>query len=237
MIGSVIDGNSAGGALGGGVFNVSLIRRQHDLRQPGQHRRRGRGVPGPEHDDHHVDPGRQPRHVLRRRDRRERYVTVTRSTLAGNMAGGRLPRRRRRGRARGRRRSGCPTARWPVTARSPRAVVRSTTTAGWPTLSFDTLSGNSGCMTGSSYSTATGTILATDGPERTAHVPLHETAGYNLADDRSCGRPARPTWPGPTRSSGRWRPWADRLRPRRCCPAARPSTPAASPATSGCPLT
>ncbi len=103
-------------------------------------------------------------------------------------------------------------------------------------LSFDTLSGNSGNITGSYFTSATGTILATSGSEPNCAVALHEKAGYNLATDSSCGlsRPTDLTGVGPKLG-----PLADHGGPTRT-EALRAGSPAINagglPATSGCPL-
>ena len=108
---------------------------------------------------------------------------------------------------------------------------------GLAVLSFDTFSGNSGSITGSFLTRATGTILATGDGTRNCAVPVHETAGYNLATDTSCGL-ARPTdltgtdpGLGPLAANGG--PVSTEALPRRS-----PAIDAGGlPATSGCPQT
>ena len=55
------------------------------------------------------------------------------------------------------------------------------------TLSFATLSGSQGLLTGGGFNSATGTILAGTGATPNCTVSLSETAGYNLSTDSSCG--------------------------------------------------
>ena len=55
------------------------------------------------------------------------------------------------------------------------------------TLSFATLSGSQGLITGGGFNSATGTILAGTGATPNCAVSLSETAGYNLSTDTSCG--------------------------------------------------
>jgi hypothetical protein len=106
---------------------------------------------------------------------------------------------------------------------------------GSATLSFDTLSGNSGSVTGSSYTTATGTILVTGGHAANCTVPLHETAGFNLADDTSCGLSLATDLISTDPDLG---PLADNGGPTQTL-ALLPGSPAIDaggmPATSGCP--
>jgi hypothetical protein len=187
VIGSVIEDNSAGGSPGGGLFNVGVVRRSTIS---GNRASSGGGVeafPGltmtittSTLDDNHAAAYGGAIDV-------SGVVTVTRSTLADNTAGGAF--------------LGAGAAvvlEGGAELRLSDSTVagNSTTPAGGgavynygglATLSFDTFSGNSGSITGGSYSTATGTILATDGSAPNCTVPLHETAGYNLSDDSSCG--------------------------------------------------
>jgi len=55
------------------------------------------------------------------------------------------------------------------------------------TLSFATLSGSQGLITGSGFAVATGTILAGNGTTPNCPGALTETAGFNLSTDSSCG--------------------------------------------------
>jgi hypothetical protein len=55
------------------------------------------------------------------------------------------------------------------------------------TLSFATLSGGQGLITGSGFVSATGTVLAGNGTTPNCSGALSETAGYNLSTDSSCG--------------------------------------------------
>ena len=188
VIGSVIDDNSAGGAVGGGLFNVGLVR---DSTISGNRASSGGGVeafPGltmtittSTLDDNHsasyggaIDESGS--------------VTISRSTLAGNTSGG----RRFAGSG-----AAAELAGGAVLTLSDSTVTGNSTQpagggaidnyGGLATLLFDTLAGNSGSVTGSSYTRAAGTILVTDGQAANCTVPLHETAGFNLADDTSCG--------------------------------------------------
>jgi CSLREA domain-containing protein len=55
------------------------------------------------------------------------------------------------------------------------------------TLSFATLSGSQGLLTGGGFNSATATILAGTGTTPNCAVSLSESAGYNLSTDSSCG--------------------------------------------------
>jgi hypothetical protein len=102
------------------------------------------------------------------------------------------------------------------------------------TLSFDTISGKSGSINGGGYIIATGTILGSNGPAPDCATPLHETVGYNLATDTSCGLPQ------PTSADPEFGPLAGNGGPTQTM-ALLSGSPAIDagglPATSGCPLT
>jgi hypothetical protein len=105
------------------------------------------------------------------------------------------------------------------------------------TLSFDTISGRSGSINGGGYIVATGTILASRGPAPDCTTRLHETAGYNLASDSSCGL-SRPTDLAST--DAELGPLSVNGGPTQTV-ALLPGSPAIDagglPSTSGCPLT
>jgi CSLREA domain-containing protein len=193
VAGSVIDGNSAGGADGGGVWGVGTIRNSTIA---GNRADAGGGV-----SSFQLVPMTITTSTLDR-NHAASYggaindggrVTVIRSTLAGNTAG--------RSPAIG---SGAAVE----IQGSAELLMYDSTVAGNITtpagggavdnfggealLSFDTFSGNSASLTGAFYTEVTGTILATAGSTENCQFPLHETAGYNLATDSSCGL-SRPT--------------------------------------------
>lgn len=187
VTGSVIDGNSAGGADGGGIWGVRSITRSTIS---GNTADAGGGISSNPAlpititastlDGNHAlayggainDGG---------------VVTVIRSTLAHNTAGGQPE----VGTGAAVEIEGSATLNV-----SDSTVARNTTEpagggaidnyGGLAVLSFDTFSGNSGSVTGTFYTTATGTIFATGGAANNCEVPVHETAGFNLATDDSC---------------------------------------------------
>ena len=188
VIGSKVAGNSAGGAVGGGVFNVGTIRGSvisgntavtgggieafpslsmtiTNSTLAGNHS----GAYGGAIDD-------------------SGNMTITRSTIAGNVAGGRHF-------------AGFGPAAvidGGATLRVSNSTIVGNTSvpagqaaidnyAGALALSFDTFSADTGAVGGSGFSSATGTILAAGGSTPNCGRPLHETAGFNLATDTSCG--------------------------------------------------
>jgi len=58
---------------------------------------------------------------------------------------------------------------------------------GAATLAYDTLSDNSTSLTGGGYTTATATIFSAAKSQAACAVSVHETAGFNLDSDHSCG--------------------------------------------------
>ena len=115
-------------------------------------------------------------------------ITVTDSTLAGNEAGGKVF----KGMGAAAELDGGATL-----IVSDSTIAGSTTQpagrgsidnfGGSLTLSFATLSGSQGLLTGGGFNSATGTILAGTGATPNCTVSLSETAGYNLSTDSSCG--------------------------------------------------
>ena len=188
VTGSVIDDNSAGGADGGGIWGVRSITRSTIS---GNTADTGGGVSSnpilpltitaSTLDGNHAiayggainDGG---------------VVTVIRSTLARNTAG---------------KQPGVGTGAAVEIEGSATLNVSDSTVAdnttepagggaidnfgGLAVLLFDTISGNSGSITGTFYTKATGTIFATATAAKNCEVPVHETAGFNLATDGSCG--------------------------------------------------
>jgi CSLREA domain-containing protein len=192
VIGSVVDDNSAGGAVGGGAFDVSLIRRSTIS---GNQASSGGGV--------EAFPGLNMTITTSTLDGNHAaayggaidesgLVKITRSTLAANTAGGRFLGSGAAVELQGGAELRLSDSTLAGNSTRPAGGGAIDNYGGLAELSFDTFAGNSGSLTGSSYSTATGTILATDGSEPDCQVPLHETAGYNLSTDTSCGL-SRPT--------------------------------------------
>jgi hypothetical protein len=236
VIGSVIGGNSAG-ASGGGLEGVTLVQ---DSTISGNRADDGGGI-----------LTGQATITASTVDRNQATiygggvvvaagtVTITRSTFAGNTAGTRhLP-------------HGIGAAfelfsGSTLTMSNSTLAGNSTTAAGGGaisdyggamTLSFDTISGRSGSINGGGYIIATGTILASNGRAPDCTTRLHETAGYNLASDRSCGL-SRPT--DLTSADPELGPLGGNSGPTQSV-ALLPGSPAIDagglPSTSGCPLT
>jgi hypothetical protein len=115
-------------------------------------------------------------------------ITVRASTLASNKAGGKF------GRGMG---AAAEIDGGATLIVSDSTIAGSTTQpagrgsidnfGGSLTLSFATLSGSQGLLTGGGFNSATGTILAGTGGTPNCTVPLSETAGFNLSTDSSCG--------------------------------------------------
>ena len=176
VIGSLVDDNSAGGAVGGGVFDVSLIRRSTIS---GNQASSGGGV--------EAFPGLNMTITTLTLDGNHAtayggaidesgLVKITRSTLAANTAGGRFLGSGAAVELQGGAELRLSDSTLAGNGTRPAGGGAIDNYGGLAELSFDTFAGNSGSLTGSSYSTATGTILATDGSEPNCQVPLHETA-------------------------------------------------------------
>ena len=188
LTGSRVDNNSAGAAIGGGVFNVGTVT---DSTISGNTADTGGAVedfPGLSMtitdstlDGNHAAANGGALDV-------NQQITVTDSTLAGNEAGGKAF----KGMGAAAELDGGGTL-----IVSDSTIAGSTTQpagrgsidnfGGSLTLSFATLSGSQGLITGGGFNSATGTILAGTGATPDCTVSLSETAGYNLATDSSCG--------------------------------------------------
>ena len=188
LTGSQVADNTAGAAIGGGVFNVGTITRSTVSGNT--------AVFGGAVEDY---PGV--------------FMTITDSTLAGNRAGangGALDINQQitvtrstiaNNEAGGNAFEGLGAA--AEIEGSAKLVVSDSTVAGNTTrpagrgsidnfggslvLSFGTLSGSQGLLTGSGSASATGTILAGTGATPNCAGPVRETAGFNLSTDASCG--------------------------------------------------
>jgi hypothetical protein len=187
VTGSVIDGNSAGGADGGGIWGARSIIRSTIS---GNTADTSGGVSS--------NPALPVTITASTLDGNHAVayggaindggaVTVIRSTLAHNTAG------EQPGIGTG---AAVEIEGSAILNMSDSTVARNTTEpagggavdnyGGLAVLSFDTFSGNSGSITGIFYTKATGTIFAAAGTARNCEVPVHETAGFNLATDDSC---------------------------------------------------
>jgi large repetitive protein len=187
LAGSTVTANTAGAAIGGGVFDVGTVTRStisgntavigggaEDF--PGLVMRITNSTISGNHalaDGGGLDVTQQ--------------IDVVKSTLAGNRAGGPFL-----GMGAAAEINGAATL-----------VISDSTVAGSTTrpanrgaidnfggsliLSFATLSGSQGLITGGGFYSATGTILAGTGATPNCRVSLSETAGYNLSTDSSCG--------------------------------------------------
>lgn len=188
LTGSRVSNNSAGGAIGGGVFNVGTVT---DSTISGNTASSGGGAedyPGlvmtikdSTLDGNHgaADGGALDLN---------QQITVSQSTIAGNKAGDSFF----KGMGAAAEIDGGATL-----------IVSDSTIAGNTTepagrgsidnfggsliLSFATLSGGQGLLTGSGFAAATGTILAGNGTTPNCSGALSETAGFNLSTDSSCG--------------------------------------------------
>jgi CSLREA domain-containing protein len=234
---SQIEDNTAGGAIGGGLFNVGTI--QHSTVSgnraaagggmevfpsvrvtitsstlAGNHAQANGGA---------IDDGGN--------------VTVTRSTISGNVAGGPFqgfgPAVEIEGGAT--LQVSDSTVAGNLTRPPGRAAIDNF--GGSATLSFDTFSANTGVFSGAGFNSATGTILASSGTTPDCASPLHETAGFNLATDTSCGLSRKTDLITAHPSLG---PLADNGGSTMTV-ALLPGSPAIDagglPATSGCPVT
>jgi large repetitive protein len=188
LTGSDVVGNTAGAAIGGGVFNVSKITGSSIS---GNRADAGAGVedyPGVfititnstlNGNRAGADGGAL---------EISQQVTVNRSTIADNEAGGNLF----KGMGAAAEIDGGGTlaiTNSTVAGNTTRPVGRGSIDnfGGSLALSFDTLSGSQGLLTGAGSASATGTILAGTDGTRNCVSPLSETAGFNLSTDSSCG--------------------------------------------------
>jgi hypothetical protein len=235
---SQIEDNTAGGAIGGGLFNVGTVQRST---VSGNRAAAGGGlevfpsvrvtITGSALTGNHAQSNGGAIDE-------SGNVTVTRSTISGNVAGGAFfqgfgPAAEIEGGA--------------VLQLSDSTVAGNSTQppgraaidnfGGSATLSFDTFSANTGVFSGGGFNSATGTILASVGTTPNCASPLHETVGFNLATDTSCGlsrgtdRVTAHPLLGPLADNGG----------RTMTVALLPGSPAIDagglPATSGCPIT
>ena len=188
LTGSQVNNNSAGAAIGGGVFNVGTVT---DSTISDNTASSGGGVedyPGlfmtitsSTLDGNHGTADGGALDI-------NQQITVRGSTLAGNKAGGNVF----MGMGAAAEIDGGATL-----IVSDSTIAGSTTRppgrgsidnfGGRLTLSFATLSGSQGLLTGGGFNSATGTILADTGTTPNCAVSLSETAGYNLSTDSSCG--------------------------------------------------
>jgi len=188
LAGSQVDDNSAGAAIGGGVFNVGTVT---DSTISGNTASAGGGVEdypglfmtitGSTLDGNHAAADGGALEI-------NQQITVRASTLASNKAGGKAD----KGMGAAAEIDGGGTL-----VVSDSTISGSTTQpagrgsidnfGGSLTLSFATLSGSQGLLTGGGFNSATGTILAGAGATPNCTVSLSETAGFNLSTDSSCG--------------------------------------------------
>jgi CSLREA domain-containing protein len=238
LTGSKVTGNTAGDAIGGGLFNVGTVT---DSAISGNTAITGAGV-----EDYPglvmtiTDSSVSRNHAGADGGGLDinQQINVIRSVLAGNTAGGKFF-------------EGAGAA--AVIDGGGALVVSDSTIAGGTTtppgrgaiynfggslaLSFATLSGHQGLITGGGGFTATGTIL--DGTAATPNcgASLSETVGYNLSTDSSCGLSKKTDLIGVNPKLG---PLAANGGPTMTQGLAR-SSPAVNagglPATSGCPAT
>jgi hypothetical protein len=188
LAGGLVTNNTAGGAIGGGLFNVGTVT---DSTIYGNTASSGGGVedyPGlamtitdssVSHNHAAADGGALDLN---------QQITVTRSVLAGNTAGGKFF----EGMGAAAEINGGASL-----IVSDSTIAGSTTTppgrgaidnfGGSLTLSFATLSGHQGLITGGGFNSATGTILSGTKTTPNCSVSMSETVGYNLSTDRSCG--------------------------------------------------
>ena len=187
LTGSRVSNNSAGGAIGGGLFNVGTVT---GSTISGNTATTGGGV-----EDY---PGL----FMTIKDSTlvgnrgifyggaleiNQQITVFQSTIAGNIAG----------------HSFGPSGAAAEIQGGATLIISDSTVAGNTTqpagrgaidnfggsliLSFATLSGGQGLLTGGGFDSATGTILAGNGTTPNCGGALSETAGFNLSTDSSCG--------------------------------------------------
>lgn len=187
VVGSRIVDNSAADAVGGGLFDVPYVE---DSTIGGNTAASGGGV--------EVFPSLRMTIVTSTLDENHAgiyggaievngSVAVTRSTLAGNTAGG----------------LGVGGGAAVLLNGGAQLQLTNSTVAGNTTvpggggaiynyggaaiLSYDTLAGNSSSLTGGSYTAATATVFAGTAVEPACRAAVHETSGFNLDSDRSCG--------------------------------------------------
>ncbi len=188
LAGSKVDGNSAGAAIGGGLFNVGTVTGSTISGNTADAGGGAEDYPGlnmtiiaATFDGNHAQANGGALDV-------NQQITVSGSTLAGNVAGGKVFQGV----------GAVAEIDGGGTLNIYDSTIAGNTTqppgrgaidnfGGSLTLSFDTLSGGQGLITGGGFNSATGTILAGTGTTPNCAVSLSETAGYNLSTDSSCG--------------------------------------------------
>jgi CSLREA domain-containing protein len=188
LTGSQVKGNTAGTAIGGGVFNVGTVT---NSTISGNTADTGGGVedyPGlvmtitdSTLDGNHAAANGGALDV-------NQQINVDQSTIASNKAGGSFF--KGMGAAAELDGGGTlvvsdSTIAGNITQPVGRGAIDNF--GGSLTLKFSTVSGAQGLITGSGFATATGTILAGTGATPNCAGPLSETVGYNLSTDSSCG--------------------------------------------------
>jgi hypothetical protein len=188
LTGSQVNNNTAGAAIGGGVFNVGTVTHSTISDNTASS---GGGVedyPGlfmtitnSTLDGNHGTADGGALDI-------NQQITLRGSTLDGNEAGGNVF----KGRGAAAEIDGGAslivsdsTIAGSITQPAGRGSIDNF--GGSLTLSFATLSGGQGLLTGGGFNSATGTILAGTGTTPNCAVSLSESAGYNLSTDSSCG--------------------------------------------------
>jgi CSLREA domain-containing protein len=187
VIGSVIEDNSAGGAIGGGLFDVGVVRSSVIS---GNSAEAGGGVeafPGLAMTIETSTLSRNHAGAYGGAVDINGSVTIDRSTFADNSAGGYF----KGGGAAAILDGGGILRLTDSTVTGNRTIPAGGGAiynyGGSATLDFDTFSDNPVSLTGGSYTTATGTIFAADPSGPACGHAITETTGYNLSSDRSCG--------------------------------------------------
>ncbi len=237
VIGSQIEDNSAGTAVGGGLFDVGTVRRSTIS---GNSAAVGGGVEAfPSLRMMITGSTLAGNHAGANGGAIDESgtVIVRRSIISGNVAGGPFQGQGPAVEVNGG--AALQLANSTIAGNSTRAPGGAAIDnfGGSVTLSFDTFSANTGVISGGGFNSATATILASGGATPNCASPLHETVGFNLATDTSCGLSlstdlitAHPLL-GPLADNGGRTKTVALLR-------GSPAVNAGGlPATSGCPLT
>ncbi len=188
LTGSQVTGNTAGDAIGGGVFNVGIVTASTISGNTASSGGGAEDYPGlvmtitdSTLDGNHAAADGGALDV-------NQQITVRASTLASNEAGGKF------GEGMG---AAAEIDGGATLIVSDSTIAGSTTQpagrgsidnfGGSLALSFATLSGSQGLLTGGGFDSATGTILVGTGGTPNCTVSLNETVGFNLSTDSSCG--------------------------------------------------